>query len=370
MLRALSASIGLALFVAGGALAQPAGSGPYQVIKTARVGGEGAWDYVFADVAARRLYIPRRGTPAVAGTDTRPPTPAVPGRVTVFNLDTLEPIGQIDGITGAGAVIDPVSGNGFTSSRPVAMFDSRSLKTVKTIEVGGAQPDGILFDSFNERVYMFSHPTHDATVIDGKDGTVLGTIELGGVPEQAASDGNGMLYVVMQDAEGSVTAVDVKSMKAVAHYPLGDKGACNGLALDALHKVLFAACARSGNPPANPPQPMMVVLSATDGKILANLPLAGNSDGAAFNPQTMEAFSTQGNGTLTIVKETSPTSFEVEQNLQTMNGARTIAFDSKTGRILTASVERGPAPSAPADGSRPAPAPVIPGSFSILMISK
>jgi len=115
---------------------------------------------------------------------------------------------------------------------------------------------------------------------------------------------------------------------------------------------------------------MMVVLSATDGKILANLPLAGNSDGAAFNPQTMEAFSTQGNGTLTIVKETSPTSFEVEQNLQTMNGARTIAFDSKTGRILTASVERGPAPSAPADGSRPAPAPVIPGSFSILMISK
>ncbi len=117
-------------------------------------------------------------------------------------------------------------------------------------------------------------------------------------------------------------------MKAVAHYPLGDKGACNGLALDAVHRVLFAACARSGNPPATPPQPMMVVLSATDGKILANLPLAGGSDGAVFNPADLEAFSTQGNGTLTIVKETSPTSFEVEQNLQTMNGARTIAFDS------------------------------------------
>ena len=195
MSRVLSASIGLFLLVAGAAVAQPAASGPYRVIKTARVGGEGGWDYVFADVAARRVYIPRRGTAAVAATDTRPASPASPGRVTVFDLDTLAPIGQVDGITGAGAVIDPVSGNGFTSSRPVAMFDSRTLKTIKTIDVGGAQPDGILFDAFNERVYMFSHPTHDATVIDGKDGTVLGTIDVGGVPEQAVSDGNGMLYV-------------------------------------------------------------------------------------------------------------------------------------------------------------------------------
>jgi len=370
MSRALSLSLGLLLSVAPAASAQPAASGPYRVIKTARVGGEGAWDYLFADLAARRLYIPRRGTAAVAPTDARPGVPASPGRVTVFDLDTLDPIGQIDGITGAGAVIDPISGNGFTSSRPVAMFDARTLKTIKTIDVGGAQPDGILFDAFNERVYMFSHPTHDATVIDGKDGTVLGTIDLGGVPEQAVSDGKGLLYAVMQDQEGSVTAVDAKSMKAVAHYPLGDKGGCNGLALDAVHRVLFAACARSGNPPVVPPRPMMVVLSATDGKILADLPLAGASDGAAFNPETMEAFSTQGNGTLTIVKETSPTSFEVEQNLQTMNGARTIAFDSKTGRILTASVERGAAPPAPTDGSRPAPGPVIPGSFTILVISK
>src|SRR3954466_3077093 len=130
MLRTLSASIGLALFVAGSALAQSASSGPYQVIKTARVGGEGAWDYVFADVVARRLYIPRRGTAAVAASDTRPAIPASPGRVTVFNLDTLEPIGQVDAITGAGAVIDPVSGNGFTSSRPVSMFDWRTLKAV------------------------------------------------------------------------------------------------------------------------------------------------------------------------------------------------------------------------------------------------
>jgi hypothetical protein len=115
---------------------------------------------------------------------------------------------------------------------------------------------------------------------------------------------------------------------------------------------------------------MMVILSATDGKILANLPLAGGSDGAAFNPDTMEAFSTHGNGTMTVVKEKSPTSFEVEQNLQTMSGARTVTFDSKTGHLLTMSQERGPAPPPPAGGGRGPQGVPVPGSFTILMIGK
>jgi hypothetical protein len=115
---------------------------------------------------------------------------------------------------------------------------------------------------------------------------------------------------------------------------------------------------------------MMVILSAKDGKILASLPLAGGSDGATFNPSTMEAFSTHGNGTLTVVKEKSPTSFEVEQNLQTMNGARTVTFDSKTQHIFTMSQERGPAPAAPPAGGRGGPAPAVPGSFTILEIGK
>ena len=117
----------------------------------------------------------------------------------------------------------------------------------------------------------------------------------------------------------------------------------------------------------------MVILSADDGHIISNLPLAGSSDGAAFNPATMEAFSTHSNGTLTIVKEASPTTFGVSQNLQTMLGARTLTFDSKTNHILTMSVERGPAPpapAAPAPGARPPQAPVIPGSFTILVVGR
>jgi hypothetical protein len=351
-------AVAIATFAPMG-LAQQAG--PYKVLKTAKVGGEGAWDYIYADAAGRRLYIPRRGNAA---------TPEVQTRLTIYNLDTLETVGEIPGIGGNGAAVDPKSGHGFTSSKPVSMFDTKTMTSIKTIDVGAVQPDGIYFDDFNQRVYVFSHPTKDATVIDAKDGAVLGTIDLGGVPEQAVSDGKGMLYVVMQDAQGSVTAVDAKTMKAVAHYPFGDTGRCNGLAMDVKNRVLFAACGNSGNPPANPAKPMMVILSAVDGKILTSVPLAGGSDGAVFNPATMEAFSTHGNGTLTVVKENSPTSFEVEQNLDTMNGARTITFDSKTNHILTMSQERGPAAPAPPGGGRGAQGAVVPGSFTILVVGK
>ncbi len=357
------------------ASAQAPTDGPYKVLKSARVGGEGGWDYIFADPVGRKLYIPRGGIRAAAATDSTPARMEVAPRIAVFDLDNLTPVGEIltaPNSQGNGAAVDPKSGHGFTSSRPqITMFDTKSMQLLKSIPIdSGVGPDGILFDSFNSRVYVFSHPTKDATVIDSKEGTVLGRIDLGGVPEQGVADGKGTLYVVMQDPKGSVTVVDVKTMKATAHYPFGDIGRCNGLALDVKNKVLFAACAVRGDPAAQPPQPTMVVMSAVDGKIHATLPLAGGSDGAAFNPATMEAFSTHGNGTLTIVKETSPTTFEVEENLSTMNGARTIAFDSKTNRMFTMSQERGPAPPPPPGGGRGAGAPAIPGSFTILMIGK
>lgn len=341
------------------------------MLKTARVGGEGGWDYIYADASGRRLYIPRRGGGPQGPNGANPGATPIPMRLTIFDLDTLEPVGQIDGVGGNGTAVDPKLGHGFTSSKPVSMFDTETEKLLKTIDVGDAAPDGIVFDAFNERVYVLSHPTKNATVIDAKDGTVLETIDLGGTPEEGVADGKGMLYVVMQDMPGSVTAVDVKMMKAVGHYSLNGIGACNGLALDAKNRVLFAAC-RSDSPPVDPQRPKMVVLNADGGKINTTLPLAGGSDGAIFNPARMEAYSTHGNGTLTIIKENSPTSFEVEQNLRTIDGARTIAFDSKTNHIFTMSDERQPAPAgAPAAvGSARYRSPAIPGSFTILMIGK
>jgi DNA-binding beta-propeller fold protein YncE len=359
-----------------GAFAQPSGDGPYKVLKTARVGGEGGWDYIYADSAGRRLYIPRGARPEVPATDTTPAVPAAVARIAAYNLDTLEKAGEIPDTGGNGVAVCPNTGHGFSSSRPaISMFDTKTLTLIKKIDIPeGFGPDGIYCDSFNDRAYVFSHPTKNALVIDAKDGTVAGTIDLGGTPEQAVSDGKGTLYVVMQ-AESNVAVVDVKAMKTTAHYDFAEKGGrCNGLALDAKNGVLFVACGNSSMTPAQgqAPQPTMVILSAKDGRILATLPLAGGSDGAVFNPDTMEAFSTHGNGTLTVVKEKSPTAFEVEQNLQTMNGARTITLDTKTGHVFAMADERGPAPP-PAPGTpagRGGRAPAIPGSFTILMIGK
>ncbi len=370
-MRRICLALGAAVVLCASVLsAQPTqNAGPYQVLKTAKVGGLGGFDYIYADVAGRRLYIPRGAT---QGT---PPTPA---RVAVFDLDTLVPVGEIPDIRANGAAVDVKSGHGFASSSPVAMWDAKTLKFVKTIEVDPkSRPDGIYADPFNQRIYVFSHPTMDATVIDANDGKVLGTVDLGGAPEQAVGDGKGHLYVVIQD-KANVAVVDAAAMKVTAHYEFGDKGSrCNGLALDAKNHVLFAACGQSGNPPATPAQPVMLILNADNGNIITTLPLAGGSDGAVFNPATMEVFSSHGNGTMTIVKEKSPTSFEVEQNLQTMPGAKCLTLDPKTNHILTDAAEYGPPPpppppdpNAPAGARRGGRGPMLPDTFSILVVGK
>jgi DNA-binding beta-propeller fold protein YncE len=369
MRRLFPAVTALAIFAAIGSAWQAGSSGPYKVLKTAKTGGLGGFDYIYADVAGRRLYIPR-GAQATA-------TPPVAARITVFDLDTLAPAGEIPDIRANGAAVDAKSGHGFASSKPVAMWDTKTLKLIKTIEVQG-NPDGILQDAFNQRVYILSHQAPHITVIDAKSGDVLGTIDIGGAPEQAAADGMGHIYVDVSD-KANVAVIDAKTMTVTAHYDLGDKGSgLAGLAMDVKNQVLFVACRNSGAPPAQPAQPAMVIVSAKDGKILTTLPLAGGSDGAVFNPATMEAFSTHGNGTLTVVKETSPTSFEVEQNLDTMMGAKTLTLDQKTGHIVTMAAEYGPPPPAPPAGTPPpqgrgrgpARGPMLPDTFSILVVGK
>jgi hypothetical protein len=345
---------------------------PYRILMRAKVGGEGGTDYIHASPDGK-LYITRNAVRGVPATDSTPAREAVPGRVTVFDLATLQPLGEIVQGGGNGAVVDWKSGHGFASSHPnLTMFDVKSMKPLLEIDPNADNPsanpkfsaDGIYFDPSDDRVYIGSHPTKDLIVLDSHDGKVLGKIPLGGIPEQTISDGKGTLYAVLQDSAGSVAVVDQKTMKTTAHYPLGDVGRCNGLALDVRNKILFAACAQFRTP-GNAPTPMMIILRATDGKVLSTLPLAGPSDGAVFNPQTNEAFSSHSNGTLTVVKEKSPTEFEVEQNLQTMNGARTLAFEPKSGHLYVMSVERGPVPAGGRGGG-----PVIPGSFTILMIGK
>ena len=235
-----------------------------------------------------------------------------------------------------GAAVDPKSHHGFCSSSPVVMWDSKSLETIKTIEVKG-RPDGILFEPVTERIYVFSHSQPNATVIDGKDGSIVGTIDLGGAPEQAASDGEGHLYVCIEDKD-NVAVVDVKTLKVTAHYDLGGKGGGPaGLGLDAKNHILFVMC--------HEPQ-TCVILNAEDGKILGTLPIGRGTDNGGFNPATMEAFSSQGDGTLTIIKEKSPTSFEVEQTVQTKSRAKTCTLDTRNNQLILITTEPAPAATA------------------------
>ncbi len=318
--------------------------GPYKVLKTAKVGGAGGFDYVYADSAGRRLYVPRTG-----------PSP----RINVFDLDTLEPVGEIANTNARGAAVDSKSGHGFATSKPVAMWDSKTLAIIKTIEVQG-NPDGILSDPFNGRIYIFSHSAPNTTVIDAKDGSILGTIDLEGAPEQAVSDGKGHVYVDIEDKD-NIAVIDAKTMKVTAHYDLAGKGGtCAGLAIDVKTNILFASCRK--------PQ-TMVMMNAADGKIVEALPIGGGTDGAVFNPATSEAFSSQGDGTLTIVKEKSRTSFAVEQTVETPQRAKTLTLDSKTGNILLITAEFGPAPATP-PGGRPARGQMIADSFSIVVVGK
>jgi len=318
---------------------------PYKILKTTRVGGAGGFDYIYADEASRNLYIPRLGDS---------------GRITVFNLDTLEHVGDIPNVSAHGVAVSSRSMHGFATSKPVSMWDARTLAPIKTIDVDGA-PDGILYDSFNDRVYVFSHKAPNATVIDAYDGSVVGVIDLGGAPEQAVTDCQGHIYVDIEDKD-SIAVIDSSTLKVRNHYDLaGVGGTCAGLAMDVRNQVLFASC-------RNPHT--MVILSARDGKIITALPIGQGTDGAAFDPQSMEAFSSQDDGTLTVIKENSPTRFVVEQNVLTMKHAKTLTLDTRTNRVLLVAADFGPSPTPRQTAGHIRRGPIVPGSFSILEVGK
>ena len=301
----------------------------YKIVNSSQTMGSGGIDYVSADSADRKLYVPRNG------------------QVLAFDLDTLKQVGTISNAPrGHGAAVDPKTHHAFSSSSPIAMWDSQSLEFIKSITPPpGCQPDGIFFEPFSGRVCILSHSEPNVTLIDPKDGSITGTIQLDGAVEQAASDGKGHMYVDLED-KGSVAVVDMKTMQKTGEYSLGGASGAAGLAIDAKNGILFAYCRQ----PAT-----CVILSAADGKILDKLPIGNGCDGATFNPDTLEAFSSQGQtANLTIIKETSPASFAVEQTLATKAGAKTCTFDAKTGHVIVICTEAAPAPAATTMTNAPA----------------
>jgi DNA-binding beta-propeller fold protein YncE len=342
MIRAL---IALALIAAPALTAQSttAQSGPYKILSTQKLGGDGGWDYLAADASTRQLFVARSGAT---------------GSLHVYNLDTLAPTGEVPTGSAHGAAIDDATHHGFATGSPVTMFDTKTLKVIKTIDTGG-KPDGYLDDPAAHRVYILSHAEPNVIALDAETGNIVGTLNLGGEPEQSALDGHGHLFLDVEDKD-RIAVVDTATLKLTGNYDISSvSGGCAGLTIDATHGILFAACRDKSN---------MVILRSSDGKILTTLPIGVGCDGAVFNPATQEVFSTQGDGTLTVIKEASPTSFSVEQTLNTAPGARTITFDESTNHILTATADFGPAPAA--EPGQRVRRPMLPNTFRLLVIGK
>ncbi len=319
------------------------GQSGYHITKRTVLGGEGGWDYLTVDSKARRVYISHST------------------HVMVVDADSYNVVGDIPNTNGVhGIAIVTETNKGFTSNgrdNTVTVFDLKTLKTLSTVPVG-RNPDAIIFDPFSKRVFAFNGATHDATAIDAKSNSVVGTIALGGKPEFAVSDDNGHVYVNIED-KNEIVKFDPIKLSVENHWTISPGEEPSGLAIDRKHRRIFSVC---GNK-------LMVIVNADNGNVITTLSIGAGTDAAAFDPETGFAFSSNGDGTLTVIHEDSPDKFRVVESVSTQVRARTMSLDIKTHQVFLVSAEFGPVPAATAQQPRPR-APVLPGTFTLLVLSR
>ncbi len=315
----------------------------YHVFKKLTVGGEGGWDCLTVDGPARRLYI-SRGT-----------------HVMVIDLDTDKLVGDIPNTPGVhGIAVAPEFNRGFTSNgkdNTATIFDLKTLKVLGQVKTGG-NPDIILYDPASKRVFTFNGRSHDATVIDAVTGKVVQTIALGGKPEFADADGKGKVYVNIEDTN-EVVELDSMNAREVRRFSLKPCEEPSGLALDAVRGRVFSGCHNK----------MMTVLNIKTGKVIATVPIGENVDGNAFDAATGLAFSSNGDGTLTVVREISPGKFEVMQTVKTQRGSRTMALDPITHNIYLPAAQFSAPKASGESGSKPRPE-MVKDSFEVLVVGR
>jgi DNA-binding beta-propeller fold protein YncE len=314
----------------------------YHIVSTIQVGGEGGWDYLEPDPVSRRLYVSHEK------------------HVVVIDMDTLKVVGDVPDSPGMGGVaLAPGLNRGFTANGDedtVGVFALDTLKPIAKWKGTGRRPNQIGYEPSTQRVFSFNSTGRNITVFDAKTGNVLSTIEVDGRTEFYAMDGQGMVYDSLQD-KATVIAIDAKTMKVVATYPLAPHAQPAGTTMDPQTRRIFVAC-RSKS---------FLVLDADTGKILATFPIGERNDAAKFDPGTKFAFASNGDGTLTVVHEDSPNQFTLVQTVKTEYGARTMAVDTKTHRVFMPSADWGPA-AAPTPGNPNPRRPMVPDSFRVLVL--
>ncbi len=319
-----------------------AGKDGFHVLTTYALGGDGGWDLLTVDSAARRFYIARST------------------RVMVMDADSGKLIGEIPGSGVHGVAVATDVNRGFITNGKddtVTIFDLKTLAVLGTAKTG-KKPDAIIYDPASKHVFVCNNGGTDLTVLAPADGKVEATIEVGGAPELVAVDGKGRLYTNLED-KNELGVVDTMALKAVAHWPLAPGEGPSGVAVDAEHHRVVSVCHDSKT---------MEVLDTESGKVVATVPIGAGADGAAFDPSTGDFFSPNADGTLTVVHEDSPDAFTVAQTATTKAGARQIALDDKTHHLYLVTAEPKPAVAgeAPKKGRRE----YLPNSFVVLVVGK
>jgi len=335
-------SLSVAMILCAGMLSRAAspapGSSGYHLIKSVPVPGDEGWDYLNVDADARRVYVSHGS------------------HVVVLNADTYAIEGDIPDTAGVhGIALAPDLGRGFVSAgrtNTALIFDIKSLKTLGTAKTD-ANPDAIVYDSFTKRVFTLNGRGQNTTAINAADGTVAGTLALGGKPEFAVADGKGSIFVNIED-KSELVQFDAQKLTETHRWPLAPCKSPSGLSMDLKSRRLFSVC----------DEKVMAVVNADTGKVVATPEICQGPDASAFDPATDYAFASCGDGNLTVIHEDSPDKFTVVENVPTKRSARTMGLDLKTHNIFLSSAEFDP----PAPGERRGK--MKPGSFAILVVGK
>ncbi|MGB6687973.1 MAG: PQQ-binding-like beta-propeller repeat protein [Terracidiphilus sp.] len=310
----------------------------YHLLARLTIGGDGFWDYLAIDTQARRLYISRWS------------------HVMVVDADSYRIVGDIPGIQGVhGIAIAPEFGRGFITedeANRITIFDLRTLKKTATARTGNS-PDGIIYDSSSKRAFVFSKDGK-VTAVNAATGEVVGSAELGGSPEFAASDGRGHIYNNLED-KNQVLQIDSRSLRILNRWSLAPGESPSGMAIDAAHQRLFVGCHNR----------KLVVMNSDTGKVVTTIPIGAGVDANRFDPDSKIVFSSNGDGTLTVVHEDSADAYSVIANLSTQRGARTMELDPRTHRVYLVTAQLGPQPAQPHT-----PPAMVPGTFELLVFGQ
>lgn len=337
--------IGLALLsaVAPGAIMAAPGAGNWSVEQHWSVGGAGGWDYLTLEPSGRRLFVSRAT------------------RVDVVSTESGKVIGSIPDTSGVhGIALAEDLKRGFTSNgrgNSVTVFDLDTLKTIQEVKISGQNPDAILYEPKGKHIFTFDGRSKDVTVIDAGTLQVVATLPVPDKPEFAADDGAGQIYVNIESDPGQMVVIDSRALSVKATWPLPGCSSPSGLAIDRAHHRLFSVC--DGK--------VMVVTDGLTGKQIGRVTIGEGPDAAAYDAKRGLVFSSNGEGTLTVIHQDTPDAYRVIDTLATQRGARTMALDTLTGKVYLVTANFGPAPPATAEQPRPRPS-LIPDSFTILVV--